>query len=108
MSALYRTDDLRRIEREHAQSLSAGTLMERAGQAAARWLDARAAGRISSFIVLCGPGNNGGDGYVCARALRRMGHACICWAPSAPASDDARQAQSAWAASGGESTAELP
>ena len=47
-------------------------LMTRAGHAAldalrARWPDAR------SLSVLCGPGNNGGDGYVLARVARAQG-----------------------------------
>lgn len=47
-------------------------LMERAGRAVAD-----TAARISDnrpIIVLCGPGNNGGDGYVAARYLRNRGH----------------------------------
>jgi len=106
--ALYRTEELRRIEQEQAQHLPPGTLMARAGSAAAQWLDRRAPLRPASFVVLCGPGNNGGDGYVCARLLRELGHSCLCWARSAPTTDDARAAHAAWLAAGGESTAELP
>jgi hydroxyethylthiazole kinase-like uncharacterized protein yjeF len=108
MSPLYRTEELRGIEQRHALQLPPGTLMERAGRAAAQWLDRRAPVRPTSIIVLCGPGNNGGDGYVCARVLRELGHACLCWAPMEPTTDDARRARAAWSAAGGESTTRLP
>jgi len=108
MSVLYRTEELRRIERDAERQLPAGTLMDRAGRSAARWLDQHAPARPASFLVLCGPGNNGGDGYVCARALRELGHSCICWAPLPPTTDDARAACAAWTGAGGESTPQLP
>src|SRR5437763_1938505 len=54
--------------------ISGMSLMEAAGAAvarvAARRLHARGARRVA---VLCGPGNNGGDGYVAARVLRDFG-----------------------------------
>jgi len=48
------------------------SLMERAGRAVADRA-ARLAGN-RPIVVLCGPGNNGGDGYVAARYLRNRGH----------------------------------
>ena len=54
-----------------AAGSSADELMQRAGQGAAQWVWRMAAGR--SVTVLCGPGNNGGDGYVIAEWLRRRG-----------------------------------
>lgn len=47
-------------------------LMERAGKAVADHA-ARLAGD-RSIVVLCGPGNNGGDGYVAARYLQNHGY----------------------------------
>jgi NAD(P)H-hydrate epimerase len=55
-----------------AEGLSGIELMERAGAAAAGAAAAMAApGR--AILVLCGPGNNGGDGFVAARLLAEAG-----------------------------------
>src|SRR5262249_50198098 len=48
-----------------------GMLMENAGQAIATAIAKRFAPRDT--LVVCGPGNNGGDGWVAARLLKEMG-----------------------------------
>lgn len=71
--ALFDAAALRRVEVAAAQRLGdAFELMRRAGQAAWREVLAQwpQAGRI---VVLCGPGNNGGDGYVLARHAHEAG-----------------------------------
>src|SRR5258705_698640 len=54
-----------------AAGVSSLTLMENAGRAVADEICRRWSPRPTT--VLCGPGNNGGDGYVCARYLRHRG-----------------------------------
>ena len=49
------------------------TMMENAGRAVAEEV-VRRFPRGSRVAVLCGPGNNGGDGFVCARYLRERGY----------------------------------
>ncbi len=63
-----------------AAGVSADTLMENAGLACARRIRERlggAAGRLA--LVLIGPGNNGADGLVIARHLRRWGAEVCCY-----------------------------
>lgn len=69
-------------------------LMELAAGRAAAWIRRVAAGR--SVTVLCGPGNNGGDGYVIARRLRKFGHAVKVIAPMAPQTKAAQAARARW------------
>jgi len=73
-NALYRAEQVRELDRtaieEHG--IPGAELMERAGRAAYRllrqgWPDARV------ISIVCGIGNNGGDGYVVARHARTDG-----------------------------------
>ncbi|MFU8899910.1 MAG: NAD(P)H-hydrate epimerase, partial [Roseinatronobacter sp.] len=69
-------------------------LMETAAGGAAEWVRRIAAGR--GITVICGPGNNGGDGYVIARRLREAGNDVQVIAPFAPATNAARNARARW------------
>lgn len=73
-AALFRAEQVRELDRQAAAALGVPSyqLMRRAGAAAyqalrLRWPDAR---RIA---VVCGPGNNGGDGYVVAQLAHAEG-----------------------------------
>lgn len=70
------------------------TLMDRAGSAIAQAVARLAAGR--EILVLCGPGNNGGDGYIAAAALKRQGLAVRVAASDAPRSTGACRAAAIW------------
>jgi hydroxyethylthiazole kinase-like uncharacterized protein yjeF len=81
-------------ERAIAAGSSVETLMERAGASLAE-AAFRFAGPLDA-LVLCGPGNNGGDGYVAARHLARMGANVRVAALAEPATDAARRARQGW------------
>ncbi|MXO66040.1 NAD(P)H-hydrate dehydratase [Altericroceibacterium endophyticum] len=68
------------------------SLMLRAGTGAADYIWRISAGR--QVTVLCGPGNNGGDGYVIAESLRRRGCPVKLLAAFDPATEAAQQARS--------------
>ncbi|OYQ34107.1 bifunctional ADP-dependent NAD(P)H-hydrate dehydratase/NAD(P)H-hydrate epimerase [Niveispirillum lacus] len=55
------------------QGVPGTLLMERAGMAVAREAMQLSRGRPCPVTVLCGPGNNGGDGFVAARHLAAAG-----------------------------------
>ncbi|MPT22554.1 MAG: bifunctional ADP-dependent NAD(P)H-hydrate dehydratase/NAD(P)H-hydrate epimerase, partial [Starkeya sp.] len=65
------------MARTDAFSIAAGVpgavLMERAGHAVAAFA-ARVTVAGGLVLVLCGPGNNGGDGFVAARLLAAAGY----------------------------------
>ena len=67
--------DVRRMGEADRVTVASGKtvneLMENAGKAVAQAIEKRWSAR--SVIVLCGPGNNGGDGFVAARHLSSTG-----------------------------------
>lgn len=97
---LLRVAELRELESRAAALLPAGTLMQRAGAEAARAIDARLP-RAAAVLIVCGPGNNGGDGYQTALHLRERGHRVQCVALLPAQADDARAARDRWQQAGG-------
>lgn len=57
-----------------AQGISSNQLMERAARACMQWLQSRF-DKTTPFLVLCGCGNNGGDGLALTRFLMQEGYA---------------------------------
>lgn len=83
---------MKQLEREaDAHGLSYTTMMENAGQAAAKVLLENAPQPLHSAVVFCGNGNNGGDGFVLARALQQAGvQVCAILVDGEPKTADAR------------------
>ncbi len=98
-AAQVRALDAWEVEKRHVPSY---TLMTRAAEGAlkilrARWPQAR---RVA---VVCGAGNNGGDGYVLARLAKAAGLDALVLAATPPdrLTGDARRAQAEWLAAEG-------
>jgi hydroxyethylthiazole kinase-like uncharacterized protein yjeF len=106
---VYRTDEIRRIEALTLSSTDAPQLMERAGIAAAELARDLVADKGASVLVLAGPGNNGGDGFVLARQLKQWWHrvSVVFTGERAKLSNEAREAFDAWQAAGGETSTAL-
>ncbi len=81
-------------DRAIAGGASVASLMERAGTGVAEWVHRLAAG--AEVLILCGPGNNGGDGYVAARVLASRGVPVRIAAPGEPGSETAAAARAGW------------
>lgn len=95
-------EQLRALELNYAGL--APSLMERAGRAAADWALEIMAPQCGPVLVLCGPGNNGGDGYVVARLLREQGCEVLLVSQHSDGElpPDASAARQRWLDSGGQ------
>jgi len=76
---------------------SVDALMQVAGRGAGEWVRRIAGG--GSVTVLCGPGNNGGDGWVIAEYLREYGNSVQVVQAREPATDAARNARALYGGS---------
>ena len=101
----YSVEQARELDRLAGASfdLPGDLLMERAGRAAAALVRERypLAQRIA---IICGTGNNGGDGYVVARVLAESRREVFVYAPdqALPTAGEAATACRAWEAAGGQ------
>lgn len=119
MIPLLTADQMRRCDNATIQNgTSSRTLMERAAHAAIQVLkDELSPTHATRILVLCGSGNNGGDGFAMARFLWEEGyHVTVCYAGAWDGSDPdvtrmseecARQA-ALWMSVGGKVHDDLP
>ena len=95
--SLLQIPQLRELEEKYARILGPGVLMERAGKAAAEFISDLypAPARVT---VVCGPGNNGGDGYRTAIELLNKEYDVnvVQVAGKAPKSEEAKAALAEW------------
>ncbi|OZA12344.1 MAG: NAD(P)H-hydrate epimerase [Rhodobacterales bacterium 17-64-5] len=101
MTEVLTTAQMRSVEQGAIASgaVTGLELMERAGigvveAVLAEWPELRA-GSFSA-VVLCGPGNNGGDGYVVARLLQQAGWQVAVFALAPATTPDAARMRARW------------
>jgi hydroxyethylthiazole kinase-like uncharacterized protein yjeF len=109
VTPVYSVRDILDIERQCLPGAQP-SLMERAGRAAAEDATRLIASRPGPVLIVCGPGNNGGDGLVLARELRRNGHQTVVVFAGdfSRLPKDAACAYANFLRAGGETLADLP
>ena len=76
MNKTYSVKEIQKIEKKEFKKLkSSYILMKRAGTNCAKKIYKSKMNR--NFIVLCGPGNNGGDGLVISKVLKKLNQSVI-------------------------------
>lgn len=81
MQPVVTASEMRELDRATMEEIGipAFTLMETAGRGVADSALAMLDGARGPVAVVCGIGNNGGDGFVCARVLRSHGVDAVCY-----------------------------
>jgi NAD(P)H-hydrate epimerase len=90
MKPILTAEEYRRVDQAYTGDMDQA--MDRAGFAVAVSAARLGAGYGRRVVVLAGPGNNGGDGYVAARYLKRRGAAVEIHALSEPKAKEAIRA----------------
>lgn len=100
--ALYLTGQTRELDRLAIEEFGTPglVLMERAGRSAFGKILQRFPG-AERVVVMCGPGNNGGDGYVVARLMHQIGVQAVIVRTSEPKTEDAKAVCEAYLEAGG-------
>ena len=73
MSEIFYSDEMRKFEQQQFLKKSSYLFMQKAGDEIFKFINSNFKNK-QPIIVLCGPGNNGGDGFVAARKLMNHGY----------------------------------
>ena len=106
---IYTVAGIRTIEKA-AMPTAKPPLMERAGRASAEEAVRLMIDRPGALLIACGPGNNGGDGFVMARHFLQAGRKVVVAfsGNTAKLPGDAKKSWEAWRDAGGETLSDLP
>src|SRR5229473_5843301 len=105
---IYTTPAIRKLEELAAPA--SGTLMERAGAAAAEFARSICGDTAKSVLVIAGPGNNGGDAFEVAAHLKRWFFrvSVVFSGERGKLPKDAQAALAKWEAAGGALEKDIP
>src|SRR5258708_30389419 len=105
---IYATQAIRKLEEGAARA--PGTLMERAGLAAAEFARGICGDTAKSVLVIAGPGNNGGDAFEVAVHLKRWFFrvSVVFSGERGKLPKDAQAALAKWEAAGGTLLGDMP
>lgn len=94
---IYTAKEIKQIDHTASQKgMPETVLMERAASAIVPKMQINSS---STILVICGKGNNGGDGWVVARELAMKGHDVSVWSPLGESKSEAASTHATYAAS---------
>ena len=73
MNEIFTSEEMKRFEQKQFLKINSYSFMQRAGHQVFKFINDKFKNK-RSIIVLCGPGNNGGDGFIAARNLMDHGY----------------------------------
>jgi len=73
MSEIFNSEEIRQFEKGQFLKKNSYFFMQKAGKRIFEFINTKFKNK-KTIIVLCGPGNNGGDGFVIAKHLMNWGY----------------------------------